>query len=144
HCYADQVKENLISDHRLRYTLLSSLTIKIKGFSKQRARSGDACVSASQAQCHKNEIKFQKKEKRNIVPTQSRNSAPAKEGKEKDGSADEVTALARGLTVLRRIAAADAPVSNRELTELTGIPKPTVSRITATLVSAGFLFRLPD
>ena len=28
--------------------------------------------------------------------------------KEKDGSADEVTALARGLTVLRSIAAADA------------------------------------
>jgi hypothetical protein len=49
--------------------------------------------------------------------------------REKDG--DEVTALARGLDVLRRIAAADAPVSNRELTELTGIPKPTVSRITA-------------
>ncbi|HEY1997632.1 IclR family transcriptional regulator [Paraburkholderia sp.] len=64
--------------------------------------------------------------------------------KEKDGSGDEVTALARGLTVLRSIAAADAPLSNRELTELTGIPKPTVSRITATLVSAGFLFRLPD
>jgi IclR family transcriptional regulator, positive regulator for flagellar biogenesis len=64
--------------------------------------------------------------------------------KEKEGSGDEVTALARGLTVLRRIAAADAPLSNRELTELTGIPKPTVSRITATLVSAGFLFRLPD
>src|ERR1700744_129217 len=64
--------------------------------------------------------------------------------KEKDGSGDEVTALARGLTVLRCIAAADSPLSNRELTELTGIPKPTVSRITATLVSAGFLFRLPD
>ncbi len=68
-------------------------------------------------------------------------TAPAKE---KDGSGDEVTALARGLTVLRAIAAADAPLSNRELTELTGIPKPTVSRITATLVGAGFLFRLPD
>ncbi|PQV47539.1 IclR family transcriptional regulator [Paraburkholderia sp. BL21I4N1] len=64
--------------------------------------------------------------------------------KDKDGSSDEVTALARGLTVLRAVAAADAPLSNRELTELTGIPKPTVSRITATLVSAGFLFRLPD
>jgi IclR family transcriptional regulator, positive regulator for flagellar biogenesis len=63
-------------------------------------------------------------------------------GKEKDG--EEVTALARGLDVLRRIAAADAPVSNRELTEWTGIPKPTVSRITATLVGAGLLFRLPD
>ena len=46
--------------------------------------------------------------------------------------------------MLRRIAAADAPVSNRELTEWTGIPKPTVSRITATLVGAGLLFRLPD
>ena len=64
--------------------------------------------------------------------------------REKDGSGDEVTALARGLTVLRCVAAADAPLSNRELTELTGIPKPTVSRITATLVGAGFLFRLQD
>jgi DNA-binding IclR family transcriptional regulator len=79
-------------------------------------------------------------------PTPSRTapaqtSAPAKD---KDGSGDEVTALARGLTVLRSVAAADAPLSNRELAEVTGIPKPTVSRITATLVSAGFLFRLPD
>lgn len=62
--------------------------------------------------------------------------------REKDG--EEVTALARGLDVLRRIAAADAPVSNRELTDWTGIPKPTVSRITATLVGAGLLNRLPD
>ncbi|MFM0739852.1 IclR family transcriptional regulator [Paraburkholderia xenovorans] len=64
--------------------------------------------------------------------------------KDKDSSGDEVTALARGLTVLRSVAAADAPLSNRDLAELTGIPKPTVSRITATLVGAGFLFRLPD
>ncbi|SAK49272.1 IclR family transcriptional regulator [Caballeronia hypogeia] len=63
-------------------------------------------------------------------------------GREKEG--EEVTALARGLDVLRRIAAADAPVSNRELTDWTGIPKPTVSRITATLVGAGLLHRLPD
>ncbi len=77
----------------------------------------------------------------NQPPTPSRRADPVKD---KDGSGDEVTALARGLTVLRRIAAADAPLSNRELTEQTGIPKPTVSRITATLVSAGFLFRLPD
>ncbi|RDK01517.1 IclR family transcriptional regulator [Paraburkholderia lacunae] len=75
-------------------------------------------------------------------PTPSRTAADL--AREKEGSGDEVTALARGLTVLRSIASADAPLSNRELTELTGIPKPTVSRITATLVSAGFLFRLPD
>ncbi|MBB5410430.1 DNA-binding IclR family transcriptional regulator [Paraburkholderia sp. CI2] len=64
--------------------------------------------------------------------------------KDRDGPGDEVTALARGLTVLRAVAAAHAPLSNRELAELTGIPKPTVSRITATLVGTGFLLRLPD
>lgn len=74
----------------------------------------------------------------------TRSQAAADPTRDKEGSGDEVTALARGLTVLRSVAAADAPLSNRELTELTGIPKPTVSRITATLVSAGFLFRLPD
>ncbi|WP_116141199.1 IclR family transcriptional regulator [Trinickia diaoshuihuensis] len=66
---------------------------------------------------------------------------PAKAG---DGAGDEIIALSRGLTLLRRVASADAPISNRELAELTGIPKPTVSRITATLVGAGFLFQLPD
>jgi DNA-binding IclR family transcriptional regulator len=76
---------------------------------------------------------------------QSMIAAPLTEpAREKDGSAEEVTALARGLTVLRQVAGAHAPLSNRELAEVTGIPKPTVSRITATLVSAGFLFRLPD
>src|SRR6201993_1632381 len=71
-------------------------------------------------------------------------STKAQTSKDKDSPGDEVTALARGLTVLRAVAAAHAPLSNRELAELTGIPKPTVSRITATLVGAGFLFRLPD
>ncbi|SAK94999.1 IclR family transcriptional regulator [Caballeronia ptereochthonis] len=69
-------------------------------------------------------------------------STGKEKAREKDG--EEVTALARGLDVLRRIAAADAPVSNRELTDWTGIPKPTISRITATLVGAGLLHRLPD
>ena len=64
--------------------------------------------------------------------------------KPNEGAGDEILALSRGLTLLRRVASADAPISNRELAELTGIPKPTVSRITATLVSAGFLFQLPD
>ncbi|WP_206952724.1 IclR family transcriptional regulator [Trinickia acidisoli] len=64
--------------------------------------------------------------------------------KAKESSGDEIIALSRGLTLLRRVASADAPISNRELAELTGIPKPTVSRITATLVGAGFLFQLPD
>lgn len=73
--------------------------------------------------------------------TESRSQARDKD-KARDG--DEVVALSRGLEVLRRVAAADAPVSNRELAEWTGIPKPTVSRLTATLVNANLLFQLPD
>jgi DNA-binding IclR family transcriptional regulator len=52
---------------------------------------------------------------------------------------DEVSALARGLAVLRTLADANGPLSNRDLAERTGIPKATVSRLAATLQSAGFL-----
>ena len=52
---------------------------------------------------------------------------------------DEVSALARGLAVLKAVAEADEPLSNRELAEGTGIPKATVSRLAATLLSSGFL-----
>lgn len=57
---------------------------------------------------------------------------------------DEVSALARGITVLRAIAAAERPLSNRELAELTGIPKATVSRLAATLVASGLLRQSDD
>jgi DNA-binding IclR family transcriptional regulator len=52
---------------------------------------------------------------------------------------DEVSALARGLALLRAVADASEALSNRELAERAGIPKATVSRLTATLQSAGFL-----
>lgn len=57
---------------------------------------------------------------------------------------DEVSALARGLAVLRAVAQADQPLSNRELADGTGIPKATVSRLAATLLSTGFLRQVPD
>ncbi|MCS6766515.1 MAG: IclR family transcriptional regulator [Candidatus Protistobacter heckmanni] len=57
---------------------------------------------------------------------------------------DEVSALARGLAVLRALASADAPLSNRELAETTGIPKATVSRLASTLVAAGYLRQQED
>lgn len=78
------------------------------------------------------------------MPSSNKKPAPAPKTVERDGAPEEVAALARGLTVLRAVAAADAPISNRELAEVTDIPKPTVSRLTATLVGAGFLYRLPD
>lgn len=57
---------------------------------------------------------------------------------------EEVSALARGLALLRTIGEADAPLSHRELAERTGIPKATVSRLAATLQSAGFLRLSPQ
>ena len=57
---------------------------------------------------------------------------------------EEVSALARGLVLLRTLADAAVPLSNRELAERAGIPKATVSRLTATLQSAGFLRLSPD
>ena len=52
---------------------------------------------------------------------------------------EEVSALARGLALLRAVGDAREPLSNRDLAERAGIPKATVSRLTATLQSAGFL-----
>ena len=55
-----------------------------------------------------------------------------------------VSALARGLALLRMLADAGEPLSNRDLAERAGIPKATVSRLTGTLQAAGFLRQLPD
>ncbi|HEY8358020.1 MAG TPA: IclR family transcriptional regulator [Ramlibacter sp.] len=52
---------------------------------------------------------------------------------------DEVSALARGLALLRLLGDAGMPLSNRDLAERAGIPKATVSRLTTTLHAAGFL-----
>lgn len=57
---------------------------------------------------------------------------------------DEVSALGRGLALLRMLADANEPLSNRELAQRTGIPKATVSRLAATLQAAGFLRQSPD
>lgn len=57
---------------------------------------------------------------------------------------DEVTALARGLLVLRVLANASGPLSNRALADATGIPKATISRLTGTLTANGFLHQDVD
>jgi DNA-binding IclR family transcriptional regulator len=63
---------------------------------------------------------------------------------ESSGGGAEVAALARGLALLRVVGDAAGPLSNRELADATGIPKATVSRLTATLVSAGYLRQAAD
>lgn len=52
---------------------------------------------------------------------------------------DTVSALERGIAVLRCFSRTDRVLSNTELSERTGIPKPTVTRLAATLVSLGLL-----
>lgn len=47
--------------------------------------------------------------------------------------------LARGMEVLRSFRAADLLLSNRDITERTGLPKATVSRLTYTLTLLGYL-----
>lgn len=51
--------------------------------------------------------------------------------------------LARGLNVLRAFTVAQPVLGNREIAERTGLPKPTVSRLTYTLTLLGYLTRDP-
>jgi DNA-binding IclR family transcriptional regulator len=55
-----------------------------------------------------------------------------------------VTALARGLDVMRAFHPKDGPLGNQQLSERTGLPKPTVSRLTYTLSRLGYLTHLPE
>ena len=50
-----------------------------------------------------------------------------------------VTALARGLDILRCFQAADPALTNQEIAERTKLPKPTISRLTHTLLELGYL-----
>jgi DNA-binding IclR family transcriptional regulator len=50
-----------------------------------------------------------------------------------------VTATARGLEVLRAFGAGDRHLGNQEIALRTGLPKPTVSRLTHTLMRLGYL-----
>ena len=50
-----------------------------------------------------------------------------------------MTALQRGLSVLRVFPAGNRPLGNAEIAEAVGLPKATVSRITFTLTELGYL-----
>lgn len=54
-------------------------------------------------------------------------------------SPEFITALARGLDILRVFSHAGGPLGNLELARATGLPKPTISRITYTLIQLGYL-----
>ena len=69
-------------------------------------------------------------------------SAPLYEDDLLDEDAKErqfVTALARGLDVLRCFRPGDVGLGNQEIAERTRLPKPTISRLTYTLTRLGYL-----
>ncbi|HMH88932.1 MAG TPA: IclR family transcriptional regulator [Steroidobacteraceae bacterium] len=61
------------------------------------------------------------------------------EGKDEGASRQFISALARGLDVLRAFRVGDPPLSNQELARRTGLPRPTISRIAFTLTELGYL-----
>jgi DNA-binding IclR family transcriptional regulator len=56
-----------------------------------------------------------------------------------EGDRKFVAALARGLEVLRAFTPTEGLLGNGEIVERTGLPKPTVSRLTYTLTKLGYL-----
>ena len=58
---------------------------------------------------------------------------------EDDKDRQFVVALARGLDVLRAFRRGESMLGNHEIAERTGLPKPTVSRLTHTLTRLGYL-----
>jgi len=55
-----------------------------------------------------------------------------------------VRVLSRGLTLIRAFCPRNRPLNNGELSVATGLTRPTVSRITATLTRMGYLDYLPN
>lgn len=52
--------------------------------------------------------------------------------------------LSRGLELLRCFSPSKPALTNKELALLTGLPKPTVSRLTYTMVELGYMRKEPD
>lgn len=64
-------------------------------------------------------------------------------GGDEQGNRQFITALARGLDVLRSFRRGEPPLSNHEIARRTGLPRPTVSRILHTLGDLGYLRYYP-
>jgi DNA-binding IclR family transcriptional regulator len=61
-----------------------------------------------------------------------------------DDQGQIVRSLARGLKILRAFRPGETALSNSTLAERTDLSRPTVSRLTATLTSLGYLSFVPD
>jgi DNA-binding IclR family transcriptional regulator len=72
-------------------------------------------------------------------PTTSLSPPPPPYSYEHEGDRQFATTLARGLEVLRCFTPPEPMLGNKEISVRTGLPKPTVSRLTYTLTKLGYL-----
>lgn len=77
------------------------------------------------------------KQSRKPAADDTEGTAPARDGQEKDRQ--YVTALARGLDILRCFTRARPVLGTADIARLTGLPQPTVWRLCYTLLQEGFL-----
>lgn len=68
-----------------------------------------------------------------------RKRTKAADGSGVTDAGNPAASLTRGLEILRAFTANDSTLGNQELIDRTGLPKATVSRLTATLVALGYL-----
>ena len=73
------------------------------------------------------------------IPPHSLSPPPAAYSYEHEGDRQFATTLARGLEVLRCFTPLEPMLGNKEISVRTGLPKPTVSRLTYTLTKLGYL-----
>lgn len=55
-----------------------------------------------------------------------------------------ITALARGLELLRCFSTKKPQLGNQDLSKMTGLPKPTITRLTHTLSRLGYIKQVPN
>jgi DNA-binding IclR family transcriptional regulator len=72
-------------------------------------------------------------------PAASLSPSPGPYSYEHEGDRQFATTLARGLEVLRCFTPVEPMLGNKEISVRTGLPKPTVSRLTYTLTKLGYL-----
>jgi DNA-binding IclR family transcriptional regulator len=72
-------------------------------------------------------------------PAESLSPAAPSYSYEHEGDRQFATTLARGLEVLRCFTPLEPMLGNKEISVRTGLPKPTVSRLTYTLTKLGYL-----
>jgi len=72
-------------------------------------------------------------------PVETFSQPPSPFSYEHEGDRQFATTLARGLEVLRCFTPPEPMLGNKEISVRTGLPKPTVSRLTYTLTKLGYL-----